>query len=196
MIYELRMYTTRAGKTKEVVNASATVAQSIRDGDDYGKLIGHWWSSIGRLNQYVHMWEYKDVEEMRKLRSELSQLEDWRKKFIPLVAPHILTQKIRILRPTVTFRKPQKKKNIYELRIAIREKLQSTSVNIGVWNVELSDPNEIIHLWSHDSTETIQEFWEQSENNPLFEDLNIIQEQAIRSEESIILSPSSCSPLQ
>ena len=30
----------------------------------------------------------------------------------------------------------------------------------------------------------------------LFEDLNIIQEQAIRSEESIILSPSSCSPLQ
>ena len=212
MIYELRMYTTRAGKTKEVVNASATVAQSIRDGDDYGKLIGHWWSSIGRLNQYVHMWEYKDVEEMRKLRSELSQLEDWRKKFIPLVAPHILTQKIRILRPAVTFRKPQRKKNIYELRIAslnigqsikwmksfidIREKLKSTSVNIGVWNVELSDPNEIIHLWSHDNTETMQEFWVQSENNPLFEDLNLIQEQAIRSEESIILSPSSCSPLQ
>ena len=81
MIYELRMYTTRAGRMKEVVNASATVAQSIRDGDTYGKLVGHWWSSIGKLNQYVHMWEYKDVEEMRKLRSELSNLEDWRKKF-------------------------------------------------------------------------------------------------------------------
>ena len=38
MIYELRMYTTRAGKTKEVVNASATVAQSIRDGDDLWKI--------------------------------------------------------------------------------------------------------------------------------------------------------------
>ena len=149
---------------------------------------------------------------MRKFRSELSKLEDWRKKFIPLVAPHILTQKIRILRPSVTFRKPKRKKNIYELRIAslnigqsakwmksfveIREKLKSTSVNIAVWNVELSDPNEIIHLWSHDITETMQKFWEQSENNPLFEDLNLVQEQAIRSEESIILSPSSCSPLQ
>ena len=33
-------------------------------------------------------------------------------------------------------------------------------------------------------------------NNPLIEDLNLVQEQAIRSEESIILSPSSCSPLQ
>ena len=33
MIHELRMYTTRSGKMKEVVNASATVAQSIRNGD-------------------------------------------------------------------------------------------------------------------------------------------------------------------
>ena len=69
MIHELRMYTTRSGKMKEVVNASATVAQSIRNGDKYGKLIGHWWSEVGKLNQYVHMWEYKDVEEMRRLRS-------------------------------------------------------------------------------------------------------------------------------
>ena len=79
MIHELRMYTTRSGKMKEVVNASATVAQSIRNGDKYGKLIGHWWSEVGKLNQYVHMWEYKDVEEMRRLRSELAQLEDWKK---------------------------------------------------------------------------------------------------------------------
>lgn len=212
MINELRMYTTRSGKMKEVVNASATVAQAIRGGDAYGKLVGHWWSSIGKLNQYVHMWEYKDVEEMRKLRSELAQLEDWKKKFIPLVAPHILTQKIRLLRPSAKLIKPTRKKNIYELRIVslnigqasrwmnsfinIREKIKSSSVNIGVWNVELSDPNEIIQLWSHVDTEEMQRFWRKSEDNPLFEDFNIVQEQTIRKEESIILSPSTCSPLQ
>ncbi|MBT4109259.1 MAG: NIPSNAP family protein, partial [Pelagibacterales bacterium] len=45
------MYTTRPGKMKDVVNASATVSQKIRGGDTYGKLIGHWWSELGKMNQ-------------------------------------------------------------------------------------------------------------------------------------------------
>ena len=212
MIHELRMYTTRSGKMKEVVNASATVAQSIRNGDKYGKLIGHWWREVGKLNQYVHMWEYKDVEEMRRLRSELAQLEDWKKKFVPLVAPHILTQKIRLLRPAFEFKKPSRENNIYELRIVrlnvgfavkwvdslkkIRERTSSNSVNIGVWNTELSDPNEVIHLWSHESMDSMKKFWEESEKNVIFEELNAIQEKSILLDESIILSPSICSPLQ
>ena len=105
------MYSTKPGKMKHVVNASATVAQKIRNGDTYGKLIGHWSSEIGRMNQYVHMWEYNDVEEMRRLRSELASREDWRTEFVPLVGPYILAQEIRLLRPLINIKKPITKSN-------------------------------------------------------------------------------------
>ena len=117
MINELRMYTTRPGKMMHVVNSSATVAQKIRNGDTYGKLVGHWSSEIGRMHQYVHMWEYNDVEEMRKLRSELASKEEWKNEFVPLVGPYILTQEIRLLRPLTKIKQPKLKSNIYELKI-------------------------------------------------------------------------------
>ena len=139
MINELRMYTTRPGKMKYVVNASATVAQKIRGGDTYGKLIGHWWSEIGKMNQYVHMWSYKDVEEMRRLRSELAAKEDWKKKFIPLVGPNILTQDIRLLRPLTKINKPKNSTNIYELKII---SLNIFEVRTGTTVFDWKVPNE------------------------------------------------------
>ena len=212
MINELRMYTTRPGKMMHVVNASATVAQKIRNGDTYGKLIGHWSSDIGRKNQYVHMWEYSDVEEMRKLRSELASKEEWKNEFVPLVGPYILTQEIRLLRPLTKIKQPKLEPNIYELKIiklnigqAIKWKnnfldilsgLEEKSLNIGVWNTELQDPNEIISIWSHPDTESMSSYWYNLEKNKEWINFNSYQENAVKYEESIILRPSVCSPLQ
>ena len=212
MINELRMYTTRPGKMMHVVNASATVAQKIRNGDTYGKLIGHWSSDIGRKNQYVHMWEYSDVEEMRKLRSELASKEEWKNEFVPLVGPYILTQEIRLLRPLTKIKQPKLENNIYELKIiklnigqAIKWKnnfldilsgLEEESLNIGVWNTELQDPNEIISIWSHPDTESMSNYWYNLEKNKEWINFNSYQENAVKYEESVILRPSVCSPLQ
>ena len=212
MINELRMYTTRPGKMKDVVNASATVAQKIRGGDTYGKLIGHWWSEIGKMNQYVHMWEYKDPEEMRRLRSELAAKEDWKNKFVPLVGPNILTQEIRLLRPLTEIKKPVNSSNIYELKIIklnigqsakwakkfleIVDLIENSSINIGIWNTELQDPNEIISLWSHPNLENMSKYWYDLESNKDWNDFNIYQENSVKSEENIILKSSVCSPLQ
>ena len=212
MINELRMYTTRPGKMKDVVNASATVAQKIRGGDTYGKLIGHWWSEIGKMNQYVHMWEYKDPEEMRRLRSELAAKEDWKNKFIPLVGPNILTQEIRLLRPLTEIKKPVNSSNIYELKIIklnigqsakwakkfleIVDLIENSSINIGIWNTELQDPNEIISLWSHPNLENMSKYWYELESNKDWNDFNNYQENSVKSEENIILKSSICSPLQ
>lgn len=212
MINELRMYTTRPGKMMHVVNASATVAQKIRNGDTYGKLIGHWSSDIGRKNQYVHMWEYTDVEEMRKLRSELASKDEWKNEFVPLVGPYILSQEIRLLRPLTEIKQPTLKSNIYELKItklnigqAIKWKnnfldilsgIEEESLNIGVWNTELQDPNEIISIWSHPDTESMSSYWYNLEKNKEWISFNSYQENAVKSEESIILRPSVCSPLQ
>jgi hypothetical protein len=212
MINELRMYTTRPGKMKDVVNASATVAQKIRGGDTYGKLIGHWWSEIGKMNQYVHMWEYKDPEEMRRLRSELAAKEDWKNKFVPLVGPNILTQEIRLLRPLTEIKKPVNSSNIYELKIIklnigqsakwakkfleIVGLIENSSINIGIWNTELQDPNEIISLWSHPNLENMSKYWYDLESNKDWNDFNNYQENSVKSEENIILKSSICSPLQ
>jgi hypothetical protein len=212
MINELRMYTTRPGKMKDVVNASATVAQKIRGGDSYGKLIGHWWSEIGKMNQYVHMWEYKDPEEMRRLRSELAAKEDWKNKFVPLVGPNILTQEIRLLRPLTEIKKPVNSSNIYELKIIklnigqsakwakkfleIVGLIENSSINIGIWNTELQDPNEIISLWSHPNLENMSKYWHDLESNKDWNDFNNYQENSVKSEENIILKSSICSPLQ
>tara|TARA_B110000305_G_scaffold127590_1_gene142804 strand:+ start:653 stop:1291 length:639 start_codon:yes stop_codon:yes gene_type:complete len=212
MINELRMYTTRPGKMKDVVNASATVAQKIRGGDTYGKLIGHWWSEIGKMNQYVHMWEYKDPEEMRRLRSELAAKEDWKNKFVPLVGPNILTQEIRLLRPLTEIKKPVNSSNIYELKIIklnigqsakwakkfleIVGLIENSSINIGIWNTELQDPNEIISLWSHPNLENMSKYWNDLESNKDWNDFNNYQENSVKSEENIILKSSICSPLQ
>jgi len=212
MINELRMYTTRPGKMMHVVNASATVAQKIRNGDTYGKLIGHWSSDIGRKNQYVHMWEYSDVEEMRKLRSELASKEEWKNEFVPLVGPYILTQEIRLLRPLTKIKQPKLENNIYELKIiklnigqAIKWKnnfldilsdLEEESLNIGIWNTELQDPNEIISIWSHPDTESMSNYWYNLEKNKEWINFNSYQENAVKYEESVILRPSVCSPLQ
>ena len=212
MINELRMYTTRPGKMKDVVNASATVAQKIRGGDSYGKLIGHWWSEIGKMNQYVHMWEYKDPEEMRRLRSELAAKEDWKNKFVPLVGPNILTQEIRLLRPLTEIKKPVNSSNIYELKIIklnigqsakwakkfleIVDLIENSSMNIGIWNTELQDPNEIISLWSHPNLENMSKYWYELESNKDWNDFNNYQQNSVKSEENIILKSSICSPLQ
>ena len=212
MINELRMYTTRPGKMMHVVNASATVAQKIRNGDTYGKLIGHWSSDIGRKNQYVHMWEYSDVEEMRTLRSELASKEEWKNEFVPLVGPYILTQEIRLLRPLTKIKQPKLDCNIYELKIiklnigqAIKWKnnfldilsgLEEESLNIGLWNTELQDPNEIISIWSHPNIESMSSYWYNLEKNKEWINFNSYQENAVKYEESIILRPSVCSPLQ
>ena len=212
MINELRMYTTRPGKMKDVVNASATVAQKIRGGDSYGKLIGHWWSEIGKMNQYVHMWEYKDPEEMRRLRSELAAKEDWKNKFVPLVGPNILTQEIRLLRPLTEIKKPVNSSNIYELKIIklnigqsakwakkfleIVDLIENSSINIGIWNTELQDPNEIISLWSHPNLENMSKYWYDLESNKDWNDFNNYQQNSVKSEENIILKSSACSPLQ
>ena len=68
MIYELRTYTLKQGTLPDVVKAAATVSLDIRK-DDYGKLEGYWFTDIGPLNQVVHLWSYKDLNERARLRA-------------------------------------------------------------------------------------------------------------------------------
>ena len=104
------------------------------------------------------------------------------------------------------------KSNIYELKIIklnigqvkkwsklfidIISNIEGKSLNIGIWNTELQDPNEIISIWSHPDIENMSKYWYSLENNNDWKSFNNYQENAVKYEESIILSPSVCSPLK
>jgi hypothetical protein len=164
MIYELRTYTLKQGSVPEVAKNSGTVGRDIRK-DDYGKLEGYWVTEIGPLNQVMHLWSYKDLNERAQLRAELAKNPRWSSEYVPLIRPNLVRQDIRLLNAVRAPAAPTKTPNVYELRcyrarpgaakqwldlftgaLPVREKYSKI---VGLWTTEAGQPNEICHLWAY-----------------------------------------------
>jgi hypothetical protein len=164
MIYELRTYTLKQGSVPDVVKAASTVSRSIR-GDEYGKLEGYWTTEIGPLNQVMHLWSYRDLNERSRLRTELAKNASWNSEYVPLIRPHLVRQDIRLLNAVREPAAPAQKPNVYELRcyrarpggakqwldlftsaLPAREKY---SRMVGLWATEAGQPNEVCHIWAY-----------------------------------------------
>jgi NIPSNAP len=164
MIYELRTYTLFPGKQGEYLKLNEEVGRPIR-GDKYGKLEGSWTTEFGLLNQYVHLWAYPSLDERERLRGELAKNEDWGKGYVPKIRPLIAAQENKILSPQLPFKPPAESGNVYELRwyraqtgkagewlshfkaiMPVREKY---SKNVGVWQTEMGQLNEAVHMWAY-----------------------------------------------
>jgi hypothetical protein len=165
MIYELRTYTVKQGTLADVIKNSGTVSREIRK-DDYGKLEGYWATEIGPLNQVIHLWSYKDLNERARLRAELAKNPRWGAEYLPLIRPHLIRQDIRLLNPVVGPVAPVKTPNVYEFRnyrtrpgavrqwaemlaktLPVREKYSKI---VGLWITEAGQPNEACHIWAYD----------------------------------------------
>ena len=164
MIYELRTYTLPPGKQAEYIKLSSEVGRKAR-GDRFGKLEGHWYTEFGTLNQVVHLWGYPDLNERDRLRGELAKNDDWTKGYLPQIRGMLLAQENKILSPQVAFKPPASEGNIYELRtyrtavgragewlahfkaiLPVREKY---SKNVCLWQTEMGQLNEVVHLWAY-----------------------------------------------
>jgi hypothetical protein len=164
MIYELRTYTLKQGSVPDVVKAASTVSRSIR-GDEYGKLEGYWTTEIGPLNQVMHLWSYRDLNERSRLRTELAKNASWNSEYVPLIRPHLVRQDIRLLNAVREPAAPAQKPNVYELRcyrarpggakqwldlftsaLPAREKYSRI---VGLWATEAGQPNEVCHIWAY-----------------------------------------------
>jgi NIPSNAP protein len=164
MIYELRTYTLVPGKQNEYLRLAADVSRKIR-GDDYGKLEGYWSTEFGTLNQLVHLWSYQDLNERDRLRAELAKHERWQKEYIPQIRPLMLAQENKILSAQLPLKRPESDGNIYELRTyrtpvgragewlghfkAIMPVREKYSRNVGVFQTEMGQLNEVVHLWAY-----------------------------------------------
>ena len=66
-IYEIRMYSFAAGAIPGVIERwSAKVGERVK----LSPLVGAWYSEIGVLNKWVHIWAYKDANHRAQVRAE------------------------------------------------------------------------------------------------------------------------------
>jgi len=166
MIYEMRTYTTAAGKAPMLAQHSSEIGRPVR-GDDYGKLEGYWVVEIGPLNRVMHLWSYDDLNDRQEKRAALGQNERWTKEFLPKVRPLILRQDVRLMSATRPLAPPKSNGNVYEYRYyrcktgtsaifaehlnEVMELREKYSKNVGVWLTIAGQPNEISHLWAYES---------------------------------------------
>ena len=66
-IYEIRMYSFAPGAIPGVIDRwSAKIAERVK----LSPLVGAWYSEIGALNKWVHIWAYQDANHRAQVRTE------------------------------------------------------------------------------------------------------------------------------
>ena len=73
-LYEMRTYTYRPGDIPKVLDAWAG---GIEEREKLSPLAGCWYSELGRLNQFVHLWAYRSYEERIRVRQEARDKGIW-----------------------------------------------------------------------------------------------------------------------
>ncbi len=69
MIYELRTYTLKVRSLPAVLKL---FEERLEHRLKYSPLAGFWSTDIGPLNQIVHLWPYKDLQERAEVRARCS----------------------------------------------------------------------------------------------------------------------------
>jgi hypothetical protein len=72
--YELRTYTYAAGDTPKVIDAWS---KAIDERRKHSTFIGAWFSELGGLNKWAHMWAYTSLEERTRVRAEMIERKIW-----------------------------------------------------------------------------------------------------------------------
>jgi hypothetical protein len=74
-LYEIRTYTYQPGAMPTVLERFAKV---IPGRVKLSPLAGAWYSAIGSLNQFIHVWAYRDAGERERIRAEAGKkVEGW-----------------------------------------------------------------------------------------------------------------------
>lgn len=91
-VYEMRIYTLPLGAINKVLDAWA---QKIAERDKLSPLAGCWYSEIGELNKFVHIWAYKSFDERTRIRAEAQAKGIWP----PSSGVGLIKQETKILLP-------------------------------------------------------------------------------------------------
>ncbi len=101
MIVEHRCYTLVVGKVNEYIKHYTELGYKIQC-EVLGPPVGWYYTEVGTLNQIIHMWMYKDLDDRAKRRAELAKHPGW-PKYLAAVQPLMITQETKILIPAPFF---------------------------------------------------------------------------------------------
>ncbi len=168
MIYEVRTYDIKPGSQPEVLKRFGE-AYEVRK--KISPLAAFWFTEIGPLNQIIHVWPYKDLEERNRLRAAAMKESGWP----PNIREFIVGQRSEIMIPfpfspelkpgkigpyfemrTYTFAPGELPKvmKLWEKVLPERVKFSPLAV---VWHSELGALNRFTHIWAYPSLDARNE---------------------------------------
>ena len=91
-VYEMRIYTYNPGDIPQVIE---TWGQYIEEREKYSPLVGAWYSELGALNIWIHMWAYESFDHRMQVRAETRDKGVWP----PRGGPAPLRQENKLMLP-------------------------------------------------------------------------------------------------
>ena len=212
MIYEVRTYDLKPRSLPEV---EKRFGEAYEYRKKYSPLAAFWHTEIGPLNQIIHVWPYKDLQERARVREVAAKDPNWP----PKIREFIKAQRSDIMVPFDISPeiKPGKLGPIFEMRTytfcagelpvimetwrkAIDVRLQFGPI-VAAWHSELGALNKFIHIWPYASLNERMEIREKAHatgNWPAGR--KAVKEGGrdyeLEFQENKILMPSAFSPLQ
>jgi hypothetical protein len=95
-VYELRWYRAHPGKLGEWFTLTKGILPTR---EKYSRNVAYWQTEVSQLNEGVHLWVYKDLNERAAVRAKTMQDPDWL-AFLAKALPLLQQQDAVILNPT------------------------------------------------------------------------------------------------
>jgi len=212
MIYEVRTYDLKPQSLAEV---EKRFGETYEKRKKYSELAAFWHTEIGPLNQIVHVWPYKDLEERGRIRVAAVKDGAWPPKIGEFVAA--MRSDIMIpfsISPEI---KPAKVGPYFEMRtytyapgelpkiMNLWEKALPTRLQFGpicaAWYSELGGLNKFVHIWPYPTLDTRNETRKKAQATGSWPPSAVARKEGIPgyqllAQENKILMPSAFSPLQ
>ena len=204
MIYEFRTYDL---KPRAVPEFEETFAKLLPERETFSPLGGIWHTEAGPLNQVIMIWPYDDLNHREEVRAHAN----WASKWPESTARIIENMNSEIYTPA-TFMEPLGQKAIgplYEIRIyayppggipttleawgKVIEERTKFSPLAGAWYSESGNLNKWVHLLAYESFEQRLKVREDTRLKGVWPPTGTIPP---LKQESKLLFPASCSPMQ
>jgi len=212
MIYEFRTYDIKPGSLPEVEKRFGDAYEYRKQ---FSPLAAFWHTEIGPLNQIIHVWPYKDLEERNRIRAEAVKEKKW-----PPMTGEFLTamrSEIFIPAPFSPAINPGKLGPYFEMRIYTYPPgaLQNTLDNwekalparlklsplVFCGYSELGGLNKWMHIWAYNSLDQRNAVRDQAKNTGVWPPSALAAKEGRKSvpyvaQENKIIMPSAFSPVQ
>ena len=212
MIYEVRTYDLKPHSLPEV---EKRFGEAYEKRKKYSELAAFWHTEIGPLNQIIHVWPYKDLEERARIRAAAVKDGAWP----PKTSEFMVNQRSDIMVPFSVSPelKPGKMGPYFEMRtytyasgelpkfVQLWEKALPSRLKVGplcaVWYSELGGLNKFVHIWPYPTLDARNETRKKAQDTGMWPPSVVAKKEGLPvyqllAQENKILMPAAFSPLQ